>query len=93
MSFISINVAYDVPTWEQTFLVLVAYRRFIESNRDRYVSPTTVTDVRRAKQYGRLAVGFDLEGMNALNEDIDMVAPLPLPTILCERWAGMPHVG
>ncbi len=33
----------------------------------------TAEDVRQAKRAGKLAVAFDLEGMNALNEDLGMV--------------------
>ena len=73
VSFISINVAYDVMAWQDCFPVLAAYRKFIESNADKYVIPNSADDVRQAKQDGKLAVAFDLEGMNALNEDIDMV--------------------
>ena len=73
VSFISINVAYDVMSWEECFPVLAAYRRFLELNADKYIIPETADDVRRAKRQGRLAVAFDLEGMNALNEDIAMV--------------------
>ena len=74
ISFISINVAYDVMSWEETFPVLAAYRNFIEANPDKYIIPQTADDVRRAKQDGKLAVAFDLEGMTALNEDINMVS-------------------
>lgn len=74
ISFISINVAYDVMSWEETFPVLAAYRNFIEANPDKYIIPHTADDVRRAKQDGKLAVAFDLEGMTALNEDINMVS-------------------
>ena len=74
VSFISINVAYDVMSWEECFPVIAAYRKFLESNTDKYIIPVTADDVRRAKQEGKLAVAFDLEGMNALNQDIDMVS-------------------
>ncbi|MBC8365021.1 MAG: membrane dipeptidase [Actinobacteria bacterium] len=74
VSFVSINVAYDIPSWEQAFRVLAAYRRFIGSHPDRYLIAGTVDDVRRAKAEGRLAVAFDLEGMCALDGDLGMVA-------------------
>ena len=76
VSFVSLNVAYDIPSWEQAFPVLAAYRRFIESHPDRYLIADTAGDVRRAKVEGRLAVAFDLEGMCALNGDLGMVALL-----------------
>ena len=76
VSFVSLNVAYDIPSWEQAFPVLAAYRRFIELHPDRYLIADTAGDVRRAKVEGRLAVAFDLEGMCALNGDLGMVALL-----------------
>lgn len=73
VSFVSLNVAYDIPSWEQTFPVLAAYRRFIGSHPDRYLIAGTADDVRLAKAEGRLAVAFDLEGMCALDGDLGMV--------------------
>ena len=66
VSFISINVAYDVMSWEESFPVLAAYRKFLGSNTDKYVIPETVDDIRRAKQEDKLAVAFDL-GFTTLN--------------------------
>ena len=74
ISFVSLNVVYDIPTWETAFPVLAAYRRYIESNLDRYLMVDTTDDVKRAKREGKLAVAFDLEGMCALNGDLDMVS-------------------
>ena len=76
VSFVSINVAYDVPSWEETFPVLAAYRRFLDSNPDKYVIPASAADVRQAKRDGKLAVAFDLEGMSALAKDVNMVGLL-----------------
>ncbi len=76
VSFVSLNVAYDIPSWEQAFRVLATYRRFIGSHPDRYLIAGTVDDVRGAKAEGRLAVAFDLEGMCALDGDLGMVALL-----------------
>lgn len=76
VSFVSINIAYDIPSWERAIPVLSAYRRFVEANQDRYLIAETADDVRSAKASGRLAVAFDLEGMAALNGDLGMVALL-----------------
>ena len=76
VSFVSLNIAYDIPSWEAAFPVLGAYRRYIDSNPDRYLIVEKSEDIRRAKSDGRLAVGFDLEGMCALNGNLDMVSLL-----------------
>lgn len=73
VTFVSINVAYDVMSWEDSIPVLSAYRRFLTLNADKYVIATSVDTIRRAKQEGKLAVAFDLEGMSALNQDVGMV--------------------
>ena len=76
VSFVSVNVAYDIPSWEEAIPVLSAYRRFVEAHPDLYLLADTAEDVRRAKADGRLAVAFDLEGMCALNGDLGMVSLL-----------------
>ena len=76
VSFVSLNIAYDIPSWEAAFPVLGAYRRYIDSNPDRYLIVEKSEDIRRAKSDGRLAVAFDLEGMCALNGNLDMVSLL-----------------
>ncbi len=73
VSYVSLNVAYDIMDWQDAVPVLAAYRRWLEARPDDYVIAETAEDVRRAKRDGRLAVSFDLEGMNALNEDLGMV--------------------
>jgi membrane dipeptidase len=74
VSFVSLNVVYDVMTWEETIKVLAAYRTYLEANADKYVIAGTAENVRQAKRAGKLAVAFDLEGMNALDGDVNLVS-------------------
>ena len=74
VSFVSLNVVYDVMSWEETIKVLAAYRTWLEANADKYVIAGTAEDVRQAKRAGKLAVAFDLEGMNALDGDLNLVS-------------------
>jgi membrane dipeptidase len=60
--------------WQDAFAVLAAYRHWLEARAGDYIMAETAEDVRRAKREGKLAVAFDLEGMNALNENLGMVA-------------------
>jgi membrane dipeptidase len=48
------------------------YRHWLRAH-DAFVQVDTIEDVSRAKREGKLAVSFDLEGANALNEDPGMV--------------------
>src|SRR5262245_8117529 len=70
---LSVNVGYDVTPWTPAGEAVSAYRRRIGAHPDTLVQVAGVDDVRRAKREGKLAVSFDLEGMNALNGDLGMV--------------------
>jgi membrane dipeptidase len=70
---LSINVGFDVMGWEQTMTTLAAYRRWLLAHDDRFVLSGTVADIERAKQSCRMSIAFDVEGMNALNGDINMI--------------------
>ncbi len=73
-NYVSINVGFDVVSWQHTLQTLAAYRSCVLKNSDRYFLAGTIDDVEQAKRQGKLAVSFDIEGMNALNEDNNMVA-------------------
>jgi len=73
VNYLSINVGFDVMDWQQTLSTLAAYRRWMLMHEDRFILAGTVADIARAKQQGKLAVSFDIEGMNALNGDLNMV--------------------
>jgi len=73
VNYLSINIGFDVLDWQQSLATLAAYRRFVVSHPDRYVLAGRLQDVDRAANEGKLAVTFDIEGMNALNGDVDMV--------------------
>lgn len=73
VNYISMNVGFDVMDWQQTLATLAAYRRWILSHNDQFILVNSTSDILEAKNNGKLAVGFDIEGMNALNRDINMV--------------------
>lgn len=72
VGFLSVNVGYDVWTWEQSVKSVAFARCWIQAS-DEFVLAATAADVRAAWSAGRVAVAFDLEGMNALDGSIDMV--------------------
>ena len=74
VGYLSINVGFDVMPWGDTVKALTAFRRWILAHPQDYVLAGTIDQVRRAKAEGRLAVTFDIEGMNALDGSVDMVA-------------------
>jgi membrane dipeptidase len=71
--YLSINAGYDVMPWALTLEATSKYRHWIRTHPEMFVQVETVADIHRARSDGKLAVSFDLEGMNALNGDIGMV--------------------
>jgi membrane dipeptidase len=71
--YLSINVGYDVIGWETSLQVLAGFRAWLQQRPEQYRLVGTADDILRAKAEGKLAVTFDLEGMNALNGSADMV--------------------
>ncbi len=73
-NYLSVNVGFDVMNWQQTMTTLETYRRWILENSDRFVLVNKVTDIDRARAENKFALSFDIEGMNALNNDINMIS-------------------
>ena len=71
--YLSINVGYDVIDWRESMKVLAGFRAWLQHHPQQYLMVRTAADIPRAKREGKLAVAFDLEGMNALNGNADMV--------------------
>ncbi len=74
VDYLSINVGFDVMSWQETLATLAAYRRWVLMHSDRFALAASVDDIDAARRDGRLALSFDIEGMNALNDDLNMVA-------------------
>ncbi len=74
VNYVSINVGFDVMNWQQTLKTLAAYRRWVLDNSARFTLIGSVGEIEAAKNTGKLAVSFDIEGMNALNSDINMLS-------------------
>jgi membrane dipeptidase len=72
-NYLSINVGFDVMDWQKTLATLAAYRSWILERSERFVLASSIEDIKMAKSSNRLALSFDIEGMNALNNDINMV--------------------
>jgi membrane dipeptidase len=73
VDYLSINVGFDAIDWQQTLATLAAYRRWVLLHNNRFVLAGTVEDIDRAKREGNFAISFDIEGMKALNGNLDMV--------------------
>jgi membrane dipeptidase len=73
IDYLSINAGYDVVPWTLTLEAISQFRHWIRTHPETLVQVETVDDIFRAREQNKLAVTFDLEGMNALNGDIGMV--------------------
>ncbi len=74
VDFVSINICFDVLNWTDGIATLSAFRRQLGAMSDRVHIVTKVEDVRDARSSNKLAVAFDIEGVNALNDDPGMVS-------------------
>jgi membrane dipeptidase len=72
--YLSVNVGYDALDCSQTMRVIAAYRSWLLAHPDRFLLVSTAEDVRTARATGRMAVSFDLEGLNALAGDIGLIS-------------------
>ena len=74
VSYLSMNVGFDVMDWQDTLATIAAYRRWLTDHADRFLLVSNAADIERARSAGKLALSFDIEGMNALNGDINMIS-------------------
>jgi membrane dipeptidase len=74
VDFVSLNIGMDMDSFENVIQVLARYRSFLASHPDEYVRARTVKDILTAKDTGRLAVAFDLEGSEPLLGNVNLVS-------------------
>jgi membrane dipeptidase len=73
VDYLSIDVGFDLLPWEKTVATLAAFRHWILARPSEYALVSSADEILAAKSAGRLAVTFDIEGMNALDGRIEMV--------------------
>ena len=73
VSYLSINVGFDLLPWEHTAKTLAVFRHWILSHGEEFTLVATVEEIRRARAEGKMAVTFDIEGMGALDGRIEMI--------------------
>jgi len=73
VNYLSINVGFDVMSRDETLATLAAYRRWLLMHPKHYLLAENFADIDKARRSDRLAVSFDIEGVNALGGDINMV--------------------
>lgn len=73
VGYLSINVYFDPRPWTRCIENIAALRRRLPLEAPWCRIAGSVSDIDQAKARGEMAVAFDIEGMNALNNRIDMV--------------------
>jgi len=72
--YASINIGMDMNPLSQVMSVIAGFRATIAAHPQTYLLAETVADIERARDEGKLALGFDLEGAMPLLEQPEMVA-------------------
>ncbi|TPI11034.1 peptidase M19 [Mesorhizobium sp. B4-1-3] len=73
VDYLSIDVGFDLLPWEKTVATLACFRHWILARPADYALVSSADEILAAKTQGKLAVTFDIEGMNALNGRVEMV--------------------
>ena len=71
---VSLNVGYGDQGPERHLAILEHFNAWYGARQDRYVLARSAADIRAAKAAGKLAVLYDIEGMNALGGRPEQVA-------------------
>jgi membrane dipeptidase len=74
VNFVSLNIGMDMDSFENVIQVAARYRKYIASHPDEYVLALTANHIRQAKDSGRLAIAFDLEGSDPLLGNLNMIS-------------------
>lgn len=83
-----LNIGFGEQGAEEHLKMLAHFRRWIAARSDRYLLIETVDDIRRARETGRLAIGFDIEGANGIADQVSLIS---LYYDLGVRWMLMAY--
>ncbi|MDO7835587.1 membrane dipeptidase [Sphingobium sp. HBC34] len=70
---VMLNIGFGTQTIEEHIRLIANFRQWISVHGDQYVLIDTVADIERARSTGRLAVGFNIEGANAIDDQPSLV--------------------
>lgn len=70
---VTVNIGFGEQGPEDHLRMLVALRDWLLARPDEYLLLLQPEDVERARATGRLAVGFDIEGANAIGDELSLI--------------------
>jgi membrane dipeptidase len=73
VTVVSINVGFDICTIEAHIRLLAHFRRWIRDHPEQFLLVERIADIQRAKDSRRLGVFFDIEGLNAIDEQLSLI--------------------
>jgi membrane dipeptidase len=68
-----LNVGFGDSSIEDHVRMLGSFRQWLTVRSDKYVVIKTVADIEHARATGRIAIGFDIEGANAIADQISLI--------------------
>jgi membrane dipeptidase len=72
VNFLSVDVGYDVNEWTSTVKAISLARKWLNKTNG-FQLAGNVAEIDQANANGEMAIAFDIEGLNALNNSLDMV--------------------
>lgn len=69
-----LNVGFGDDGIEQHIRMLGQFRQWIARHGDAYTLVTDADSIASARAAGKLAIGFDIEGMNAISDQLSLIA-------------------
>lgn len=88
VNVVMLNIGFGDMGIEAHLRTLASLRHWLQARPDEYVVIETLDDVERARTSGRLAVGFDIEGANAIGDQLSLIQ---LYSDLGVRWMLMAY--
>jgi membrane dipeptidase len=70
---VMVNVGYGDDGVEAHLRTLASMRDWVKANQDKYRLIDSVDDIAAARAAGQLAVGFDIEGANAIGDQLSLL--------------------
>ena len=68
-----LNVGFGEQGIEEHVRTIANFRRWLQLHSDQYLIIDTVDDIERARATGRLAIGFNIEGANAIDDQTSLI--------------------
>ncbi len=87
-SAVTVNIGFGDQGPEEHLRMLAAFRHWVLARPGEYLLLQSADDLERARVSGRLAVGFDIEGANAIGDQLSLIQ---LYHALGVRWMSLAY--